>query len=178
MNSNSLVRAVLSTALALGGALVAGDALAQDVVVGSVDLATGQATLLTDRFKTEFPDGGPILRLVAKARADNMANGFVLVRAGRLKSGACHTEVIGLTQVADQLVLSATPVFRFSCEEVEERCDTDGGYPAICMPDDTNTVCQCRPGFAAGPGTSPRCEKVLTLPWPLTIDDIVWRFLD
>ena len=170
MFAKFVTRAVLCSALSA----MASAAAAADVVVGSVDGITGEATLMTDLFKTTFPDGGPILRVSVKARTD-ISNGFLLVRAGRTASGTCHTEVTPLGVDGDRVTLSLTPVLMFNCDEIEERCRPEGMYPVLCMPDITNTTCQCRPGFAAAPSETPRCEKTYALPWPLRIEDILWR---
>ena len=174
MRWKSVVRTMSSSTVALGFAFTASLAAAESAVVGSVNPFTGQATLLTDRLKTEFPDGGSIRQLYAVARGGDISNGFVLVRAGRRASGGCHTEVIALhrTEAENLLFLTATPVLLFTCEEIDDRCRPDEG-PVLCMPNAAHTACGCLPAFAAAPAPSPKCQKTFSFPWTLALSDVV-----
>ena len=171
MRWKSVVRTLSFSTLAAGLAFTA-SAAAEGVVVGSVNPFTGQATLLKDRLKTEFPDGGSIRELYAAARGGDISNGFVLVRAGRYASGGCHTEVIELTRTENLLSLTATPILLFTCEEVEDRCRPDEG-PVLCMPNAAHTACGCLPAGFSQPAPTPKCQKTFNLPWILRLADIV-----
>lgn len=171
MFSRRRAGALLGAVLAMT-ALAVPSSFAADVVIGSVNPVTGQPTLFTDLLKTRFPDGGPITHLYLAARGGDASNGYALVRAGTLFSGACHSEAIAVGQVGHSLFVHAVPIPLFGCEEIDDRCGSGGGV-ALCMPNNLMTTCQCKPPFAAGPGPGPKCEKVLELGWTLSLEDIL-----
>jgi hypothetical protein len=148
---------------------------AADAVIGSVNPTTGQTTLFTDRLKTQFPDGGPIAHLYLVARP-NPPGGYALVRAGRLATGACHTELIAVQVSGNDVVLPRLVRTLFSCEDIDGRCHPKPDNPPVfCVVDDAVTGCACKPSqFAANP-PGPDCERVNELLWNLERVDIVWQ---
>jgi hypothetical protein len=171
MRSNNRALAVLSAAV-VSLSLAASAAVAADgVVIGSVNPVTGQTTLLTDKLKKQFTDGGAIAHLYLLARPEGA--GYALVRAGRDAEGDCHTELIA-TETSGSDVLLRTPLQPlFTCEEVDDNCRPKPGLVVFCIPADTLTGCGCKPGFAVAPSSGPRCERVDDPLWNPEIADIV-----
>jgi hypothetical protein len=161
MRSKTRVLAVLSAAVVSMAIAASSSAAADSVVIGSVNPATGETTLLTDKLKKQFTDGGAIAYLYLLARPEGA--GYALVRAGRAIDGSCHTELIQ-TAVAGTDVVLVGPLlqFVFTCEGIEDRCrPKDGGFfPVLCMPNTAMTGCACKPAQYAAPSVGPKCEKV------------------
>jgi hypothetical protein len=148
-------------------------AAAEAVVIGSVNPATGQTTLLTDKLKKSFPDGGPIAHLYLLAQPGG-GGGHALVRAGRDAEGDCHTELIATETVGTDVILREPLRPLYTCEEVENNCRPKPGLVVFCVPaDDTPTGCGCRPAFAVAPTPGPRCERVDDPLWHPEIADVV-----
>ena len=78
MRSKNRVLAVLSAAVVSMAIAASSAAAADSVVIGSVNPVTGETTLLMDKLKKQFTDGGAIAHLYLLARPE----------ARRLRPGA------------------------------------------------------------------------------------------
>lgn len=167
MSSKCRFWMVLAAAVAV---ITPGPVFADDALVGSVNPTTGQATLFTDLLRTEFPDGGPIFRLYAVAREGDPANGFVLVRAGKLASGECHAEAIALQREGSRLLLPRIIEMLFTCVEGDNGCDTPTDT-RLCIVNNAGTGCVCKSTTTGQNGGD--CDKSYLFPWVLTQGDVV-----
>jgi hypothetical protein len=158
MRSKNRALAVLSAAVVSMGIAASSAAAAEGVVIGSVNPVTGQTTLLTDKLKKQFTDGGAIEHLYLLARPEGA--GYALVRVGRAIDGSCHTELI-VTELADGDVLLRAPVqLLFTCEDIDDRCSSTGVLlHGLCSPAATFSGCKCYSDATGGAG--PKCEKVV-----------------
>lgn len=163
MRSNNRALAVLSAAVVSMAVAASSAAAADRVVIGSVNPATGETTLLTDKLKKKFVDGGAIAHLYLLARPEGA--GYALVRAGRAIDGACHTELIATEVAGTDVVLDGPHLeLLFTCEELDGRCRPEDPFlPVFCIPNDAVTACACRPGQFAAPAPSPKCQKDYTV---------------
>lgn len=158
-------------AMALALATPALAALAQPVVVGSVDPATQRVTIFQDILVSSFADGTPITRMWGKSNGftNGISNGFQWLRAGKTAQGTCRTEVFTLVRVSGNrlaLAISVNGQLRpwdprnipqkmfatFDCTSTG--CLTcDSGNPNDPMGVDPNSGCICNdPGGSGGSG--------------------------
>jgi hypothetical protein len=171
MHSKNRALAVLSSAV-VAIALAASSAPAADgVVIGSVNPVTGQTTLLTDKLRKQFTDGGAIEYLYLLARPEGA--GYALVRAGRAIDGSCHTEVIATEVANGDVVLRAPLELAFTCEDVDHRCSSTGVLlHGMCRPAATFDGCKCVSDATGGP--VPKCQKVIAVA-VLDLSDVVFH---
>jgi hypothetical protein len=155
MHSKNRVLAVLSAAVVSMAIAASSAAAADSVVIGSVNPVTGQTTLLTDKLKKQFTDGGPISQLYLLARPEGA--GFGLVRAGRSIEGLCHTEVLDtLVSGNDVVVVGPHLQLAYTCETTGNGCGLEeGGIQFVCAATAAGG-CKCAPH-----GDSSTCEKVI-----------------
>jgi hypothetical protein len=161
MRSKNRVLTVLSAAVVSMAIAASSTAAAESVVIGSVNPVTGQTTLLTDKLKKQFPDGGAIEHLYLLARPDDA--GYALVRVGRALDGSCHTELIA-TEASGTDVVLAGPFLRllFTCEDIDNHCSSTGvQLHGLCSPAATFAGCKCL-SDATG-GDVPKCRKVISV---------------
>jgi len=164
MRSKNHVLTVLSAAFAAMAIAAASAAAAEGVVIGSVNPVTGQTTLLTDKLKKQFPDGGAIAHLYLLARPEDA--GYALVRVGWALDGSCHTELIAAEMSGPDVVLDGPQLqLLFTCEDIDGRCASTGELlHGMCSPAATFAGCKCLSDPAGGAGgTGPKCKKVVSV---------------
>jgi hypothetical protein len=163
MRSKNRVLTVLSAAIVSMAIVASSAAAAEGVVIGSVNPVTGQTTLLTDKLKKQFTDGGAIEHLYLLARPEGA--GYALVRAGRAADGSCHTELIA-TDVSGTDVRLGGPQLEimFTCEDVDGRCAATGVLlHGMCLPAATFAGCKCLSDAPPAAGEAvPKCRKEYT----------------
>jgi hypothetical protein len=162
MRSNTRALAAISAAVVSMAMAASSAAAADSVVIGTVNPVTGQTTLLTDKLKKHFPDGGAIEHLYLLARPEGA--GYALVRVGQAIDGSCHTELIA-TEVADGDVSLRPPLqVLFTCEDVDNRCSSTGVLlHGRCSPAATFSGCKCLSDAPPGGGDAgSKCKKDYT----------------
>ncbi len=99
----------LGTAVGLLTVLLATNAMAAPVVVGSVNPVTQQVTIFQDLLVTTFPDGTPIQHIYG--RFDTVTHAFLMVRTGKMADGDCRTDALRLLRLsANRLALATDKV--------------------------------------------------------------------
>jgi hypothetical protein len=162
----ALRRALLALSVALPAL-----AIAQPVVVGSVNPTTQRITIFEDILVSTFADGTPITRMWGKSNGstNGISNGFQWLRAGRTLAGECRTEVFTLVRISGNRLAVAVSVngvltpwdprripqkmfATFDCTSTScFACDS--GNPSDPMGTNPNSGCIC------SDGASGQCTK-------------------
>ena len=102
------------------------------VVIGAIDIHTGETYLHEDILRRQFKDGGVIEGFVVRPLID----GYNLLRIGYDTSGDCHTEALPLKVVGKKLVFHELKWFT-TCL---------GAACSFCAPNYHKTACECASG--------------------------------
>jgi hypothetical protein len=154
-----------------GVLLVAGGATsasAAPVVVGSVNPVTNRVTIFEDVMVKTFADGGIIEHFYGGY--GNESGAYFLVRAGKIATGGCRTEVFRLVRISGNRVAIADPsnpsipwnrqipqkmFATFDCTSTD--ClFCESGNPADPLGTNPDSGCACNQGTGAFAGT---CAK-------------------
>jgi hypothetical protein len=105
---------------------------AASVVIGAIDIHTGETYLRENILRRQFKDGGPIEGFAVRPLVD----GYNLLRIGYDADGNCRTEALPLKVVAKKLVFEELKWFT-TCQGIE--C-------SFCAPNYHKTACECADG--------------------------------